>query len=507
MLNFGTSVLFLVVTTSVAIVATPVLVKALGEAAFGGYRVVFDGFGMLSILEFGLGGALGPLFARALNSGDERDVQRTAGAGIRAFVKVSLGTVVIGLAVTPFVHLAARNVTPAIVADLRRAWMLGLVSFCSLALSPMRNLVDARQNGYVINLTLTVQSLVVTGLSIVLAKAGWGITGQALALVTGVWLFNLVMTAVALRAHPGLLRAAVVAPVDDEARAAMRGLSTPSLWFGICGRVGFLTDNLVVSRILGFEAVTALVNTQKLVVLGQTVLQSIGNASWAALSDLHVRGEHALFNRRLIEMTRLVALLGAVGFVPVVAYNRVFFQLWLKGAGGHYGGDLVVAIAAVNAVLLAEHSLWGWCFAATGKIRELVPLSIVATTLNLAASILLTYRYGLVGPLLGTTFGFAVVGFWLLVWRLNRSFGTPVMPLLWAVAWPLTVGALASAALWWWLFGHEPADWMGLILAMSASGLVMLALSIVVLMTRDDRALWRLRLATLPFLRHREVVK
>ena len=195
--------------------------------------------------------------------------------------------------------------------------------------------------------------------------------------------------------------------------------------------------------------------------LGQTVLLAIGNAGWAALADLHARGERELFNRRLTEMTRLVAILGAVGFVPIVAFNRVFFDLWLKKTGLAYGGDFVVAIAVLNAVVFAEHSLWGWCFAAAGKIRELLPLSVIATALNLVASILFTYRFGLVGPLLGTTFAFALVGIWLMVWRLNRTFGTPVAPLFGAVGWPLAVGAASAAALWRWSFGHEPTSWMG----------------------------------------------
>ena len=91
MLNFGTSMLYLVVTTGVALVATPVLLKALGKASYGGFRVVFDGYGILSILEFGLGGALGPLFAKALNAGEADAVRRAAGAGFRAYVKVALG--------------------------------------------------------------------------------------------------------------------------------------------------------------------------------------------------------------------------------------------------------------------------------------------------------------------------------------------------------------------------------------------------------------------------------
>lgn len=495
MLNFGTTLLFVAVTTAIALKSTPLLLHWLGAERFGGSKVVFDGYGYLTILEFGLGGALGPLLARALQADDQQAVARTVAAGARAYVWVALGMIGLGLAATPFVHLLARDLTGALVFDLRRAWVVGLFAFASLVLAPTRTVVDARQRGYVINLLLTAQSLLVTGLSLLLAWADWGITGQSLAQATGVWAFALTMTAIAIRSHPGLVRATLLEAPDPDARRALWALSTPTLLFGFCGRVGFLTDNLVVGGVLGTERVANLFNTQRLVTLGQSILGSVGNASWAALAELHGQGERAVFNVRLIEITRIVAVLAAIGFVPVVAFNRPFVKLWLGDTDFVYGGDLVVAVAALNAVLLAEHSLWAWCFTATGKVRQLLPLSVAATVLNLIASIAFTRRLGIVGPLLGTTVAFASVGLWLLVWRLNREFGTPVVALVSAVAAPTAAGAAVAGALWWLTFDHGPTSWLGIAAAMGVSALGMAGLSWVVLLTARDRDLWKQRLA------------
>ena len=497
MLNFGTSVLFVAVTTAIALKSSPLLYEWLGKQRFGGAQIVFEGYGYLTILEFGLGGALGPLLARALQGGDHRAVARTVAAGARAYVWVAFSMVALGLAFTPFVHLLASDLTGAMVFDLRRAWIVGLVAFFSLVLAPTRTLVDARQSGYVINLLLTAQSVLVTSLSLLLAWADWGMTGQALARAVGVWAFALTMAAIAVRSHPGLIQATVFEPTDPGARRALWGLSTPTLLFGICGRIGFLTDNLVVGGILGTERVASLFNTQRLVTLGQSILGSIGNASWAPLAELHGRGERDVFNRRLIEITRIVAVLGAVGFVPVIAFNRPFMKLLLGRTDFVYGGDLVVAVAALNAVLLAEHSLWAWCFTATGKVRQLLPLSVAATVLNFAASIMLTRRFGIVGPLLGTTVAFASVGLWLLVWRLNREFGTPVAALVLAVVVPTAVGASVAGVLWWLTLDHGPTSWPGVAAAMALAALGMAALSWVALLTPRDRDLWKKRLLPL----------
>ena len=85
----------------------------------------------------------------------------------------------------------ANGLTPAEAADLRRGWLIQLAAFLPLVLLPMRSVFEARQLGYVVNLLLIGQSLLVTGASLALARAGWGISGQAAAQLLGVWAFTL----------------------------------------------------------------------------------------------------------------------------------------------------------------------------------------------------------------------------------------------------------------------------------------------------------------------------
>jgi O-antigen/teichoic acid export membrane protein len=492
LLNFATTALLMGVNMAVAILATPLLLDWLGESAYGGYRVVNDAYGYLTLLELGLGGAIAPLLARAIGRGDERALRETVAAGSRAYFWVLLATLAVGLVLTPVVPRFAKDLDPGQVVDLKRGWLLGLAAFMTLVLLPLRSVVEARQLGYVVNLLLTVQSLVITGTSLVLAHAGWGITGQALAQVAGVWCFSLALAAGVFRGHPGLLRAVLTMPTARETRRALRNLSAPMLVINVCGRVSVMSDNLIIGGILGAQRVAVLVNTQKLVNMGHSILLSVGNASWAALAELHAQGQRETFNRRLIEITRVVAVLAVVGLVPVVAYNRAFFRLWLPGKT--YGGDLVIVLAAVNAALVAEQALWGWCFAVTGKARALVPQVITAAALNLSASVVLTSRLGLAGPLIGTTVACVGVGLWAMPWLLHRSFGTPVGPLLRAVGVPFAVGAAAAGALRGLTGVHEPSGWVALAAEMSLAALAMFALSVAVLLTPEDRALWRLRL-------------
>ena len=479
----------------VALKASPSLVRWLGEKRFGGARVVADGLGYLTLLELGLGGAVGPLLAKAASKGDANTIRATVAAGARAYARVSLATIAIGVLLTPLLPIFARDLVGDELTDLRRAWVVGLLAFLSLGLLPLRALIEARQRGYVVNLALTGQSLAITGLSLVLARAGWGMTGQAAAQVAGVWVCSLVLAAIALGGENGLTLATLVQkpPEGTGAGRAIRDLSVPTLILNIGARVGLLADNLVVGGILGTSRVTSLAITQRLIVAGQGALQSVGSASWAALAELHVQGHQETFNRRLIEMTRITALLAAAGLAPVVVFNRAFVRLWM-GDAFVYGGDFVTLAAALNAFLLAEQSLWAWCFSATGKTKVLVIPAVASAFINLATSLILTSHVGLPGPLLGTTISFTVVGLWALPLLLRREFGTPIGPLAKAAGLPALFGIAATAIFWPLGTSLTFQGWAALIGVEALVSMSSLVIGVALLLPADERAGWTKRL-------------
>jgi O-antigen/teichoic acid export membrane protein len=495
MLTFGAFLFYTAVTMLVALWSTPRLQLWLGLDLFGAFRVIGIAQGYLVLLELGLGGALAPLLARALGMDDRRALDATVAAGIRGYLGVAVLTLTVGLAMTPIIPWLVKGLVGSQVVDLTRAWLVGLIAFLSLPLLPLRWVIEARQLGYVVTLLLTVQSLMTTAVALLLARAGWGITGQSLALLAGTLVLDLGLVVVVRWLYPGLLAAALIVPPDAATRRALWNLSLPTLLIHLSGRISYLTDEMVIGKILGAERVTSLFNTQRLAVQGQMVLQSVGNAVWAGLAELHARGDLKTFNHRLIELSRLVGVLGVAGLGPVVAYNRAFVARWLRLADpGTYGGDLVAVVAAVNVYFLAEMSLWTWCFSGTGRVRRVVPIAVVGAAANLMMSVLLTQAIGLVGPLLGTTVAVLPVVLWVLPARLHSDFGTPRGALARSILGPLVWGVLSTAGLWYVARWQAPTTYPGLALGMGLSALASLAVSAAVVVTPEERRQWRQRL-------------
>lgn len=494
LLTFLTREAYTLLTLVMALWATPLVLRWLGDERFGAFQVATDWLGYLALLEFGLGGALGPLIAMAEARGDERAAQGLIVTGIRKYAKVAMmmaaSTILLAAVITWLIPVA-----PQYAHDLRVAILVSLLGAIVTPLSPFRALAEARQQGYWVSIFLGVQSLIITIGSVAMAWAGWGITGQAIAVVAGVVVFNLALLGITRDEVPGIARAVVDAPRDDVALGDLRKLNLPTFAMQICGRLSLMTDNIIVARLLSPSIVAGFFLTQRLASLALVELQGIGNASWAAMAELNAQGRAEIFNRRLVELTRTVAVLGFAALVPIIAYNRAFISLWVGSQ--RYAGDLLTILAAVNALMLGLFSLWGWCINGTGGAQILMRAAIVQAIVNVACSIGFTLAFGLVGPVLGTTVSFFAVSAWFMPRALADRFGTSPAQLLSAVGTPALLAIPFAALTWWFSRTYGATDWFGIAYQMTVAASAYLALSWLLVFDRDERAdlLNRFRLA------------
>ena len=197
------------------------------------------------------------------------------------------------------------------------------------------------------NLLLAAQLLGAAVAGVALAYAGWGLVGQFAALVIGGVIFHLGLAWDGIHRYPEVFaRGQAIAGVGRSLWA----LSWPTLLFSLSGRLGLLTDDLVVAGLLGPTAVASFFLTQRVIAVAGTQVLAIGGATWAGLIDLHFRGEQEVFVRRFAQLTRLTAALGAGLLLPVAVWNRDLIVLWV--GSDRYAGPWVTWLAAANACLL-----------------------------------------------------------------------------------------------------------------------------------------------------------
>ncbi len=485
------------VVIGIAVVATPLLLRWLGDERYGAFEAATDWFGYVALLELGVDGALRPLLARAWVSGDDRKIGALVAGGIEAYSVLALLMVVAGALLTLFIpHLLSVS-AGTVREDLRIGCLVGVAGLLTVPLSPFRALFEVEQKGYLINAGLLAQSLIITGCSLLLAWFRWGITGQFVAVFLGTGAFSVFISGAGVRELGSRWWQHFQQVRQSAEWATIWKLNRPTLTFNVCRQVGLLTDNIMIAALMSPAMVVPFYITQRLAALAQRELQGIGNASWVALAELHAQHRIDIFNHRVVELTRLVAILAVSTLVPIVVYNHHFVRLWVGPRC--YGGDALTTIVGINAFLLAIFSLWGWCISGTGQVAQLVPGTAVQTIINLALSLFLTLKFGLIGPVFGTLAGFLTVSSWYLPCLLNRLFATSVVALAKAALLPLGSAVPFGVILWQLASTFPPLGWIELAGEMSLSGAAYLAAWWLIGLNSVERALWRRRAYALAF--------
>lgn len=481
--NFGSGLVFTGVSLAVGIFSTPWLLHWLGAEQFGAYRVLTDYAAYFAVLDLGLAGALMARLAVALGQRNEAGTRALVAAGLRLYlIPTALIVVVAALWIAVLPRLMANE---TIGAD--RLRLAGLIFIVPALLTPLvvfRLVAESQQRAYLISLLLTGQSLATTILLVVAAWMGWGLLGQVTAYAAVQIVYSLAVCFTIAHQYPGVFRQRA----EPEVKRDLWTLNWPTFIFNLTGRIGLLTDNLVVAWALGPAAVASFFLTQRLATIALGQLQGIGNATWAGLVELHAQGQDENFRARLLELTSLVSSLSICVLGPIAAYNHFFIERWVGAA--NFAGGAVSILACVNVWFWAVFSLWGWPINGTGNVRRWVPYAIAFAAVNLVVSIVGVIKFGLVGPLAGTLAGFVLVQSWAMTMVLGRLFGFRASGLWRAALSPFLWGAPFLVLLWVAVRWHAPNGWVMLLAEMAAAGALGLALWWVFGLPAERRSMW-----------------
>jgi O-antigen/teichoic acid export membrane protein len=492
--NFGATLAFAAITLVVGLFATHYLVIWLGDERLGAFQTLTDCVGYLALFEMGVGGALMPMIAQAINRGDPAEMAGTMATGFAGYRRIVvlnlLGGVVLYFIIPHLLHTG-----PAMTRDVHAATIISVAASLLLPITALRPLWEADQRGYAISLILIVSSLFTTAASLIFARLHWGVAGQALAATLGLCVSHFLLLVQTLRKHPDIVRW-FFSPPTDQHLAQMRHLNWPTFVLGVAGRLSIFTDRIIIAFFLGPITVVPFFITQKLNQTVQIQLVSVGGSVWAGMVQLLQTHGKAAFNQRVYEISQLIMVLGLSALVPILAYNGAFIAIWMNGRP-LYAGIALTTFASVNSLLLAVFSFWGWMFSGTGRIRSVLPLNLVSTALNVVASVASTALFktylpgwAILGPVLGTSIAYFAVNIWWYPLLLRRFFDTSISDLFIACARPLVCFIPFVVVASWVARAYPPRHWVMLLPEMGLSSVVHLAFCWFFALTSAQRTVW-----------------
>jgi O-antigen/teichoic acid export membrane protein len=478
-------------TMVIGFVATPILLRLLGGERLGAFRVMGDWLGYLTVVDIGLASAFPVFLLRAYAGADPHAPRALTRHGLRlmsavaAIVMLPLGLI--------FAWYAPRltHVSVRMVGELRIATLIALASVFLYPLGIFRGNLEVTQRGYIVTLASLAQSLVTTALGLGLAYFGFRLPGQALASVLGTATAGIVWVLTARHTMPSGFSSSPL-----PTRSALWRTSWPLSLSSMGNRLNLMTDSMVVAAFLGPVAVTTLFLTQRLVTLAGGQVNALAYVSWPALVELHAKGERNAFERRLSELVTLLITLGITLTGTVAAYNRHFMRLWVGAA--YDGGRLLALLTALATITFGFVCLFAWIIDMQGDTRLRLRVSTIGSVLNLVFSVLAVRAIGVPGVALGTLAAYLCTDAWYCPALVCRRYGVRPRAIFLAITRAVAFGVPWVTGVWILAWLHVPPfRWVGLLAEEGALAGAGLTYCWLVVLTTEDRQLWRARLASL----------
>lgn len=448
--GFAGGLMMSFVSIAISFLQLRILLHYLPQAAVGIW-LIFANFGAyVAFLDLGLTQTLGREVSFAVGRQDLDAGERAHHLSnlIRSCTRVVfvLAAVVYPLgAVAGWAYL--KTLIPAAQhGNLRWAW---IVFFASAAFNLLGQgwFAGLYGMGRVFAVRLLQTASLVLGFALVVSAllSGWGLQGMAWA--------SLLQSAITIVAVYVLLQRTMQAGAERGRFdfSLIRGMFGPGLKYAatVLGGVLILqTDNLVIASTLGPATIPDYQAVAKIITTFMSLSMMLIVTTSPFMSQAFAQNDTGLI-RRLLQQNQRVSLsiLVLLGSCLACFADRAV-NLWL--GPNHFIGFGVVWVLLAMMLLEAHHLAMATATMATGKIVFVVP-ALLAGIVNIALSVFLAHRLGVVGVALGTLLAQITTNNWYVPFYVLRQFHISwrehfagvVAPILFLLASSLVVGAVA----------------------------------------------------------------
>jgi len=423
--GFGSGLAVRGVTLVLTFAAVPVATSALGQAQYGAFALVAGLASLLPFSDLGLGNGLVTALGHATGRDDVRQSRSlVSGAAVGLVVVAALllalfvvisGFVswsrVLGLAGEPF----ASDVNTA-------TELFGVLFIVGVPFSLGMRVLQGLQQTHLANYWQLPTAPLVLGGYLAVRSAGGGLI--AFTFVVGVvpLLVNAACTFVVLHRHHEL----------RPHRHSLDITTTRMLvrWGGlflvltVAAAVAFETDSLVISWVLGPNAVAVYSVTFRLFALISLVASLAFAPLWPAFAESLSRGDVGWVKQTLRRSVTWALVLSIPAAVLLVAGCDTFIRWWV---GGSFVPPTSLAVAcAVWVVLAASELPLVMLLNGAGVIKfQVIAASLMAVS-NLLLSIVLARVIGVAGPVWASVIAHTICSAIPMVWYLRRRFSWSV---------------------------------------------------------------------------------
>lgn len=442
-----------VVNVVLKFATTPIVLGLLGSYDYGLWALFGQVLGYLAVADFGITGALKTYIARVAHEGDQRELSILVTNGIVAQIGVASLFTILGLlagfALPGFFEVPSDRASIVFLAFS----LTILARALSIPASGFASILEGHQLVATSRLINTGASLLNALLSVLFLYLGIGLVSLPLSGIVA----SVVQTLVSLTRIKRLVPDLAISR-QFISRARLRELIGSGWWWWLASLgavVAYQTENILVGKLFGPEAVTTYVLTLTAARLGSGELLRTVLLMRPFISDAFGRGDEPFKRQSFIKGLKYLFLIASTFAVILCFTNRYFVSAWV--GPDQYAGDWLTAVVALGIVpsTIYKYS-WGYV-TANLQPKSVAILRAIEGLLGIGLSLLASKVFGLVGVPLGILLASALTTAWYAPLKAAQTMNIPPSELLKrSFLKPLIAIAIITPIIWFTMQHLQP---------------------------------------------------
>lgn len=381
----------------VGLILVPLTINYISPTNYGIWLTLSSIMSWMSFFDIGMGNGLRNKLTQAMAHEEYDEAKRYISSTYAALILISATVFLLFGLINPFINWRGfLNIPPVVTADMHLLLLVLIGAFCIQLSVQMINVVVTSIHQSALAGVLSFIGQLGVLITVLILKC----TVQASLLVMTVALafvplFILLIATFAL--FKGRLKHMAPSLKHVKLKYAREILGVGSSFFLIQlgALVLFQTDNIIITRVIGPEAVTSFNIAYRLfsiIIMAFTILMT---PYWSAFADAYAKKDFAWMQTNLKKMKKIWLLISVLLIPALFLLSDRLYGVWI-GHSVIIPKALSLAMAGY-AVVYTGMSLNSYFLNGLGKIRMQKYLYIIACFVNIPLSVWLTGRIGAAG--------------------------------------------------------------------------------------------------------------
>lgn len=392
----------------ISFIARYFFIKTLGRDYLGLNGLFTNILTILSLAELGVGEAITYSLYKPLAEGDTRKCSMLMQVYKKLYNCIGLGILVIGISLTPFLHLIIKDMPNVQYIEL--IYILYVVNTAvSYFFSYRRNLIIADQKRYIATFIRYSAHIIFTLLEIIYLIMYHNFIGYLIIMILATLADNIMVSIKAKKMYPYLNNKESI-PLDEESKKSIIKNTKAMMMHKVGGVVVNSTDNILLSRIVSLASVGLYSNYYFITNALNSVSQHVFNSVTASVGNMFVmddkKKQYSIFKDIFFLNFWMFCFIS----VSLICLFNPFIELWI-GKDYLFSFD-VVCIIVINFYIYGMRKSVLTFREASGLFYKDRWKSVFEAIINLISSIILAYYFGAFGVFLGTFISSITVCVW-----------------------------------------------------------------------------------------------